>query len=113
MPACKAVGRSTCPDPELAATNVPDVMFLDVSISVNMRASGCGSDHVVFASGTCRGAIVSDAQTISRPSVGRTISPRRRNELFRRASEPTVRGMVVEEGDQAVVTTMAQHVEVP
>ena len=56
---------------------------------------------------------MSDAQTISRPSVVRTISPRRRRELFRRASEETARGVVVEEGDQPVVTTMAQHVEVP
>jgi hypothetical protein len=37
----------------------------DVTVSINMRASGRDSDHVVFVSGICRAAILSNAQTIA------------------------------------------------
>jgi hypothetical protein len=44
---------------------LPPVDAADVTVSINMRASGRDSDHVVFVSGICRAAILSNAQTIA------------------------------------------------
>src|SRR5688572_10894827 len=76
-----------------------------------MHASGRGSDHLVFASGTCRVAIVSNAPTISRYPLCERITRSLGSSSDVRPKRQLEGG--VEEGDQAVVTTMAQHVDAP